>query len=226
MRAFIPLAVTVTALTAYLAFLPERSGTVGFWVLAVAPAVVLGTAAAAWGAREEFLGEWLRPRWGVPTGGVLGALGLYGFAWLSARAFAPVGSRREIWLVSAYAQLGDPRVLQAHAPAVALAVVCAAAAEELTWRGAITQLLAARVGSRFAWLWAAALYALAFTPTAVALGGSAGPDPAVVAVALAGGLVWGGMARSFGGLLPSIIAHALFVWGIVMMFPLWGGRQR
>jgi hypothetical protein len=30
------------------------------------------------------------------------------------------------------------------------------------------------------------------------------------------------MARSFGRLTPSILAHAAFDWAIVMMFPLWG----
>jgi hypothetical protein len=30
------------------------------------------------------------------------------------------------------------------------------------------------------------------------------------------------MARAFGRLGPSIIAHALFDWAVVMMFPLWG----
>jgi hypothetical protein len=30
------------------------------------------------------------------------------------------------------------------------------------------------------------------------------------------------MARAFGRLAPGVLAHALFDWAVVMMFPLWG----
>jgi hypothetical protein len=32
------------------------------------------------------------------------------------------------------------------------------------------------------------------------------------------------MARVFGGLVPSMIAHVFFDWVALMMIPLWGGR--
>jgi uncharacterized protein len=225
-RAFIGVAVLGTAVTSYFAFSPARGATVAFWVLATAPTLALAAFAAAWAKREELLRDWLWPEWGDFTRGLAGAVVLFGLALGFSRLVAAVGSTREIWLVSLYAQVGDPRVLRAHGPEIALTISTAAIAEELVWRGAVTQLLAERVGSRLAWVWAAGLYALAYAPSAWslrALGGrEAGLNPALVAAALGGGLVWGGMARRFGRLTPSILAHALFDWAVLMMFPLWG----
>jgi membrane protease YdiL (CAAX protease family) len=226
--AFVALAVVVTGVASYFAFLPQSSGTIAFWVFAVGPTLVLGALAAAWAAREDLLREWLSPKWGDFSRGVVGAVLLFCVAWASVHLVAPVGSTREIWLVSLYGEIGDPRVLQAHAPAVAATIAAAAIAEEVLWRGAVTQLLAERVGSRTAWLWAAGLYALAYVPTAWSLRAVAGPggglNPLLPVAALAGGLLWGAMARAFGRLAPSVLAHASFDWAVVMMFPLWGVR--
>ncbi len=219
---FVAVAVVVTALSAFFAFLPERSGTLAFWVLNVIPGVVVAVAAAIWAHREDLLREWLSPTWGDFTRGLAGAVALFGIAWAVTRLLSPVGSTREIWLVSVYGQIGDPHALQAHAPAVALAVAVAAVAEEIVWRGVVTHLLAERVGSRVAWVWAAAFYALAFVPTAWALRAGGGLNPLLVIAAAGGGLFWGALARAFGRLVPSILAHALFDWAILMMFPLWG----
>jgi CAAX protease family protein len=225
--AFVALAVAVTGTATYFAFQPQRAGTIGFWGLTAGSTAVMGGVAAVWAKREDFLREWLTPQWGDFTRGAVGAALLFFLAWAFARFAAPIGSQREIWLVSLYGELGDPGVLQMHAPAVAATIAATALAEEVVWRGAITQLLAERVGSRLAWLWAAALYALAYVPTAWslrAMGPGAGLNPVLVMAALAGGLMWGAMARAFGRLTPSILAHALFDWAVVMMFPLWGMR--
>jgi membrane protease YdiL (CAAX protease family) len=222
--AFIAVAVAGSGAASYFAFSPERSGRLAFWMLAVAPTGVLAAVAAAWAQREDLLREWLSPHWGDFTRGILGAVGFFLAAWAAARVLAPVGSPREIWLVSLYGQIGDPRVLQAHGPAVAAAIAGAALFEEIVWRGAVTQLLAARVGSRTAWIWSAGLYTLALVPTAWALGSASGLDPMLVLCAAGGGLVWGGLARAFGSLVPGILAHALFDWAVVMMFPFWGPK--
>lgn len=227
--AFVALAVVANAAGAYFAFRPQSSGTVAFWVFAAGPSLVLGAAAAAWANREDLLREWLTPRWGDFTRGVVAAMLFFATAWGFARSVAGIGSPREIWLVSLYGQFGDPRVLAAHATAIAATVAVTALAEEVLWRGMVTHLLAERVGSRLAWLWAAVLYALAYVPTAWSLragaGDAGGLNPAVVAAALAGGLLWGAMARAFGRLAPGVLAHALFDWGVLMMFPLWGVRR-
>ena len=224
--AFVALTVLVVGVASYFAFLPQSSGTVAFWVLAGAPTLLLAGIAASWAKRDELLREWVSPRWGDFTRGVVGAMLLFCVAWALSRIVSPVGSPREIWLVTLYGQIGDPRLLQQHAPAVGAAIVGIVAAEELLWRGMITQLLADRVGTRTAWIWAAVLYALAYVPTAWSLrahaGPSAGLNPVLPLAALGGGLLWGAMARAFGRLPPSILAHALFDWTVVMMFPLWG----
>jgi membrane protease YdiL (CAAX protease family) len=219
---FIAVAVIVNGVSSYLAFSPDRSGTLAFWALAIAPTVCLAGGAAVWAHREGLLREWLSPTWGDFTRGVLGAVALFGLAWALMRLVAPVGSTREIWLVSLYGQIGNPRSLQAHAPAVAVAIALAATAEEVLWRGAVTQLLAQRVGSRTAWLWAAGFYSLSFAPTAWSLRAGDGLNPLLVVAAAGGGLFWGALSRGFGRLVPGILAHALFDWAIIMMFPLWG----
>jgi membrane protease YdiL (CAAX protease family) len=220
--ALVALAVVVTGVASYFAFSPAVSGTLAFWGLAAGPTVLLAAGAGYWAYREDYLAEWLGPRWGDFTRGLAGAVILYALSWGFVRVVAPVGSPREVWLVSLYGQLGDPRVLQSHAVQVAVVVAIVALCEELVWRGAVTQLLAGRVGSRAAWIWAAGLYALAYVPTAWALRGPAGADPVLVLAALAAGLLFGGMARVFGRLAPGILAHALYDWAVIMMFRLWG----
>jgi len=218
--------VVVTASASYLAFGPWGSSAMAtFWSLGAAPNVALGLFAAAWAKREGALGEWLVPRWGDFTRGLFGAVALFGLAWAFVRLAAPVGSTREIWLASLYGHLGDPRVLREHGAAITATVVVTALAEEMVWRGMVTELLASRVGSRAAWWWAAVLYAAAYLPSAFVLGGGAGPNPLLVLLALGGGLLWGAMARAFGRLVPGVLSHALFDWAVVMMFPLWGAGR-
>ena len=223
--AFIAIAVVVTAVSSFLAFSPARSGTWAFWALAAGPTVALAVVASTWAAREDLLRDWLSPRWGDFTRGLVAAAVLFAVAWALARLVCPVGSSREIWLVSLYGQLGDPRSLQAHAGAVAAVIVVAAVAEETLWRGAVTQLLAERVGSRAAWVWAAGLYGLSYVPTMWALRSGSGLNPSLVVAATGAGLVWGAMARGFRRLTPGILSHALFDWAVIMMFPLWGGGR-
>lgn len=221
--AYLVLSVVLTGAMEYFAFLPRFSGTPAFWLLAAGAPVLLALVAAEWARREELLREWLTPRWGDPSNGVLSAVLLAAGAWGFYRLFAPRGSPREIWWVTLYGQIGNPKILQAHGVEVAAGIVVAAVAEEIVWRGMVTQLLADRFGSRTAWIWAAALYALANVPTAWALRAGDGPlDPVLVAGAFGAGLVWGALARRFGRLTTGIVSHALFDWAMVMMFPLWG----
>jgi uncharacterized protein len=222
--AYVAAAVILTGTAAYFAFLPQYSGTLTFWALAGGPSVVLAAVAAEWARRDELLRDWLTPRWGDFSRGMVGAVVLMGAAWGFSRVVTPTGSPREIWLVTLYGQIGNPVVLQAHGAAVALAIVVAALAEEVVWRGMVTQLLADRVGSRTAWIWSAALYAIVYLPTAWSLRAGDSLDPALVIAAFGAALLWGAMARSFGRLTPGILAHALFDWAVVMMFPLWGPK--
>jgi membrane protease YdiL (CAAX protease family) len=222
--AFVAVAILATGVASWFAFSPDLSGTLAFWALAGGPAVLVAVPALVWATREGFVKSWLMPRWGDLSRGIVGAAALFGLAWLFARAVAPAGSPRQVWLVSLYGQIGDPTVLQAHAPAVAFAIVVVSAAEELVWRGAVTQVFADRFGSRTAWLWAAGAYALAYVPTMWALRGGLGLNPVLVVAALGGGLFWGAMSRVFGTLVPVVVTHAFFDWAAIMMMPLWDSR--
>jgi membrane protease YdiL (CAAX protease family) len=219
--AFVAACVVLTGVGAFFAFQPERSGTLAMWMLAGGPTVLLAAVAVVWARHEDLLRDWVLPRWGDFSRGLAGAVALFAVAWAFARVVTPTGSSREVWLVSLYAQIGDPRVLQAHAPVVAGAIAIVAVSEELVWRGMVTQLLADRVGSRTAWVWAAGLYTLSFAPTLWALGAGS-LNPVLLLGAAGGALLWGAMARAFGRLGPSMLAHALFDWAVVMMFRLWG----
>jgi membrane protease YdiL (CAAX protease family) len=222
--AYLAAAVILTGAAAYFAFLPQYSGTVTFWALAGGPSVVLAALAAEWARREELLRDWLTPRWGDFSRGMVGAVLLMAAAWGFSRVVTPVGSPREIWLVTLYGQIGNPQTLQAHGAEVALVIALVALAEEVVWRGMVTQLLADRVGTRTAWIWAAGLYALAYVPTAWSLRAGTALDPVMIIAAFGAALLWGAMARSLGRLAPGILAHALFDWAVVMMFPLWGPK--
>jgi uncharacterized protein len=223
---FILLATLLVSVASYYAWAPGHVGSATFWALTCGPYVCLAGLAIWWAIRDDLLSQWLSPHWGDFTRGIVGAAVLYAAAWSFARYAAPVGSPREIWLVSLYGQLGDPQQLRAHAPLVGGAILLASACEEVVWRGMVTQLIADRVGSRTGWLAAAALYAVAYVPTMWSLRAGFGLNPALVAAALAVGVFCGAMARAFGGLVPGIVAHAFFDWAVLMMIPLWGGRVK
>jgi membrane protease YdiL (CAAX protease family) len=227
MRSLAVVAAIVAAVSAaiWFAFQPERSGTVAFWLIAGGPTTAIAVGATVWARHVGELREWVVPRWGDFSRGALAAAVLFASAWGFARIVCATGSPREVWLVSLYAQLGDPRALQAHAGAVAAGVIVVSASEEIVWRGLVPWLLAERVGSRTAWVYSAALYAVAHAPALWALRADGGAlNPVLPLAALGAGLVFGGLARRVGRLAPAIIAHALFDWCAIMMFPLWGVR--
>jgi membrane protease YdiL (CAAX protease family) len=215
--------VVLVGVGAWLGFQPERGGTPAFWVLVGAPTVVLASIAAWRAHKDGDLAEWLKPKWGDFSRAFFAAGLLFASAYGFARIVCATGSPREIFLVSLYGQIGDPRVLQQNAIAVGVGIVVLAIAEEILWRGAVTQLLEEKIGSSRAWIVSAALYALAHVPTMWSLRAGGGAlNPIMPLAALAAGLLFGAMARRFDRLAPGIVAHALFDWLVVMMFPLWG----
>ena len=218
---YVVLIVVAVTLASFFGFQLERAGTVNFWLTVGVPAVLIAVVGLARAQKDGELRAWLRPAWGDATRGVIGALALFAFAYGFARLTA--GGPKESWLARLYLQLGDPSRLRSHAVLVAVGIIVVASAEEIVWRGLVTTLLAEKLGSRRAWIYAALLYAAAHVPTAWALRDpEAGLNPVLPLAALAGGLLWGGMVRYFGRLPPAIIAHALFDWIVVMTFRLWG----
>lgn len=215
--------VVAVAVASFFAFQESRAGELSFVLIIAVPTVLLALVGLARAKYDGVLGEWLSVRAGDFSRGFAATAILFGAAWGFTKTVATVGSVRERWLVSLYLQFGDPAVLRAHVGLVVGLIILMSVAEELLWRGLVTSLLSEIVGSHRAWVWSAVLYALAHVPTAYVLRSpESGWNPVIVLGALAGGLVWGYMARRFHRLLPGIFSHVLFDWTVVMMFRLWG----
>jgi hypothetical protein len=215
--------VVVIGIAAHLAFDLSRAGTPWVFVILGVPTVTLAVLGVLRAHRDGVLRSWLSVRGGDFSRGFAAAAVLFAGAYAFSKVVTPPGSTRSIWLVRLYLQLGDPAVLRKHVALVVLGIIVVSIAEELVWRGLVIALLEEKIGSRRAWVWAAALYALASVPTMWVLGDpAAGPNPTIVLASLAGGLVWGGMARRYERLLPGIFSHVLFDWTVLMMFRLWG----
>lgn len=210
---------------AYFGFLPDHARTPSFWLIVGAPTVVLAALGLFRAHKNEELRGWLKPEWGDFTRGFLGAAVLFAGAVVMSKVVFPAGSPRTIWLSTLYLQIGSPEELQPHAAKVALVLIVLAAAEEILWRGLVTTLIAERIGSRHAWIYAAVLYGLAHVPVMFAMKLGDNLNPVVPLAALGCGLVWGAMTRLFRRITPGILAHALFDWCIVMMFPLWSMKS-
>jgi membrane protease YdiL (CAAX protease family) len=215
--------VVFTGAGSRLAFDLDRAGGPAFWGFAIGPTLVVAVIALVRAARDGDLAHMVRPEWGDATRGILSAALLLGAAVAFSHVVTPEGSPRSSWMARVYLQLGDPGWLRAHTGMVAGVLLVAAAGEEIVWRGLVTQLLAERVGSRFAWAWATIPYALSLSPTVWTLRDpEAGLNPLLVLAALGLGLVWGGMARWTKRLPPSILSHAAFDWCVIVLFRLWG----
>jgi uncharacterized protein len=220
---FVALAALVTFSSSAFAFRGEVAGEQPFWLALLVPSLLLGLLALGFAYREQLLEDWLRPRGGDMFVGLVGALLMFAAAWAFAHYVTPVGTPRERWLARLYLQFGSPAALRAHLGLTLIGVLVIAAAEELVWRGAVTYFLEAKFGSRRAWMVSAAICAVAHLPTAFAMRDpSLGWNPVLVLAALGGGIVWGIVARMFGRLTPTIFAHALFNWLVLVQFRLWG----
>src|SRR4051794_13402168 len=86
MRAvLVAIVVAVVAVGHFFAFQPARAGTTSFWALAIVPTLVLAAVAVARAARDGELREWLTPKWGDATAGVLAAGAILAGAWAFTR---------------------------------------------------------------------------------------------------------------------------------------------
>jgi membrane protease YdiL (CAAX protease family) len=217
----IAVVVVVQTIATWLAFQPARAGTLGFWGLAGGPTLALAVLALVWARREGSLAEWMRPRPGDLTTGVMSGGALFGAAYAFTRFVAPPASGA--WFLFVYSQLGEREDLQAHRVPFLCALVLVAAAEEIVWRGLVQDLFAEVVGSRFAWILQGLAYALSLAPTLFTLRPPHGPlNPLLPLAALGAGLLFGFLVRKLGRLPPAIVAHLLFDWLVVVMFRLWG----
>ncbi len=223
--ALVLVAVAAVGVAVRYAFDEAQAGSVrALGALGAAYTLVLVVAAVAGSGKDTFEPRfWLRPQWGDISRGFFAAVALFGAAYAFVRVVAPPTSPRSAWVARVYLQAGDTKLLREHLGLVALVIVAAATCEELVWRGWVTAELERVIGERWAWVGAAGAYALAHAPTVLALRDpTAGINPTIVLAALAGGLLWGGMQKRFGRLVPGIFAHAIFDWAVLMTYRLWG----
>jgi membrane protease YdiL (CAAX protease family) len=213
--------VLVEMVATALAFQPSRAGTLAFWALAGGPTVAIAALALVRAKKDGALGEWMRPRAGDATIGILGGGALFGAAYAFVRLATTPSA--PAWLLFVYSQIGELDQLRSHATALIFGIIVAAAAEEIVWRGLVQELFAERFGSRIAWILQALAYAAAQLPTLFTLRPPHGAlNPLLPVAALGAGLLFGLMVRRLGRLPPAIVAHALFDWLVVVMFRLWG----
>jgi membrane protease YdiL (CAAX protease family) len=76
-----------------------------------------------------------------------------------------------------------------------------ASLEEFAWRGGVQQALSERLGSTRGWLATSVVYALVHALT---------PTPGLALLALPCGLLWGGLYRYRGRLVPGVFSHGVF----------------
>ncbi len=217
MRA-VALVVAVVTATYALAFRPEHAGTMGFFWLFGAPHLALAGYALYALGRDGTLASRLVPRAGDISIGALTAMVLLGASWAARSVLVPTGTGRMLWLLTLYAQLGDPEVmLRSVVLTVTLLVITLC--EELVWRGLVLDRLNERLGTRLGWVAAAALYAFAALPTAYSLRvEGVGFNPLLIFAAFGCGVIWTFLAARLGRLLPSAISHAVFSYFSVVQF--------
>jgi hypothetical protein len=200
------------------AFMPAQAGESRMFIALGAVYGALLAATVWWMLRRDQLRR-LLPRRGDISVGALCAVAIYGLLTVLDTTLTGHGSPREVWIIRVYLQLGDPRLVATFI--VGIGVLALAAVEEVVWRGWVLGALAEVTSPRRAWLASSALYALAHAPTIYLLRDpAAGPNPAVFALALGAGLLWGYLALRLERLGPSVFAHALLSWAVIE-FPLW-----
>ena len=206
MRRFFVIVVPVllVAIGTSMGFRETLAGTVAGYFWAAGPSIGLALFALAYAWRRSELKLWMTPQWGDISRGFVSAIALFGVSF-------------------GFVKL-DPSDLRDHMKLVAAGIVAASFAEEIVWRGLVRSALEESLGGTRAWLASAVLYAVAHLPTMWILKDEhAGLNPMVPAAALGAGLVFGGMTRFYLGRLgPAMVAHAIFDWGVIMMFRLYG----
>lgn len=212
------LVLVVVAASHFFAFQPSRAGSSEFFWILGGSYLLLTVLALHHFVTERNLAEKLAPRWGDISIGVVTATALFFASFLSRRALAPAGTDRAAWIFRIYLQLGDPEILQ-HSVSLSGTLLGLAVMEELVWRGMVLDQVATRFGSRRGWIVAALLYALAVSPTLVALRDPvAGPNPLLFTAALGMGIVFSFLTARLGRLPPVILAHAAFSYFSAVQF--------
>ncbi len=205
----------------YFAFEPVRAGTLRVWMMVLIPNATFGLYALTRLRADRELRERLLPKWGDLSRGFFAAAVLFVCAYAFNRYLIDGRATPMAWLSRVYTQVGASRLVQTSSLPWFALVALIATSEELTWRLLVTRLLE-NVAKERAWLVSALLYSLAHAPTMWALRAANGSlNPLLVIAALGAGVVWGGVARIFGRVAPSVVSHVLFDWAVLFLFPLY-----
>lgn len=209
----------VSTIAVAVAFSPEHAGRPSIlWILG-GTHLALSVGVVLWLRHRGELAARLTPAYGDVTKGFLMAAALYGLAMVAHHLVTMPGKHFAPWILRGYLHIGDP--MASSTWPVGFAVLCAAACEEITWRGGVLTALGDAFGLKHAWWLTAVLYAASYGPTVVLLHDSwAGPNPLLVVGALVGGLLWGIVVFWTRRVMPVVFAHALLGWALVE-FPLW-----
>jgi len=196
--------------SAWLAFgsivvwLLANAGTVDIWLANGGAALVLGIAVLLVEHRAST--ALLKPNatlvlLGVGIGALMVAATYELYPWVSRRwpFVAPDMARL-------YAAFRAPSTAVATAALVPVIV-----GEELVWRGVVQEVFVRRLQVARGVTVAALVYALVQTP----LG-----SPSLVVAALLCGLVWGALREATGSLVPTLVAHLLWDFVVLLWMPL------
>jgi membrane protease YdiL (CAAX protease family) len=212
------LVVIATMATYTLAFRPELDSAGTFFLWFGLPHVLISLYAVHALRRDGTLAARLTPRFGDLSLGVVIGLLLLLASWAVRSVIVPSGTSRTLWLFMLYAKLGDPDTLQ-RSVVLTLSLIVITLMEELVWRGLVLERLNERVGTRFGWLAAAALYAFVSLPTVYLLRiPGVGLNPLLTFAAFGCGMVWSFLTARIGRLLPSAISHAAFSYFSAVQF--------
>lgn len=211
----------VTAANAY-AFQPDHAGDARFWWGIGLPYAIL-TAVALYKMWDDgTLVDYLMPKWGDLSIGLVTAAGLLLCSFAARSLLAPDMTPRQAWLARIYLQLGDPDVIQRSMFMTAL-VIAIAVSEEIVWRGMVLSDLSERLGDRRGWIATAFLYGVGSLPTLYTLRVPiAGLNPLLVTAAFGCGLVWTFTAARVGRIAPVAFSHAFFTYLSAVQFRLPG----
>jgi membrane protease YdiL (CAAX protease family) len=218
----IALVVLLIAAAMAFAFRPELATTPWLWLGLFVPYAALSALAVYRMWDNGTLVDWLKPRWGDLSIGVVVAALLLLSSWAARAILAPPGTDRHAWLLRVYLQFGSAEAIQ-RSLLLTLAIIVIPIFEELVWRQLVLTEILERFKTRRAWPLAALLYAAAHLPTVFTLRDPiAGPNPLLFVASLGCGIVWAFMATMLGRLPPVIIAHVAFTYFTATQFRLPG----
>ncbi len=186
--------------------------------VSAALSVVLGAIAVIVMHKRGRIRDRLTPRWGDLSIGVVSAAALIVTTWAGRTLLSPRGVPRQAWLAQVYWFLGNPSELESIHWLPWL-VVFAAMLDEIIWRGWIQDRLSVVVPRGLGWVLTAGLYGMQAIPTLFTLSDTvAGPNPLLLVMALAAGLLFSFLTHVTGRATPSMIAHAAFSYFMLLQF--------